>query len=145
MFPCPRAFGPENLISQDVFGSPVPRQPAPLHTQTESGAYLRDSSRFPMRCPFIYLNRHTPSGQYRVYHVVTHILLRLLLLLLVEPGHHRMSMLPSASMHGGRATGESYMQQTSGLGRTLSPRLTLSSTKTTIYTITCINTVTGIN
>ena len=39
------AFVPENLVSQDGFGSPVPRQPAHLHTQAESGAYLRDFSR----------------------------------------------------------------------------------------------------
>ena len=38
------AFVPENLVSRDGFGSPVPRQPGHLHTQTESGAYLRDSS-----------------------------------------------------------------------------------------------------
>ena len=29
----------ENLVSRDGFGSPVPRQPAHLHTQAESGAY----------------------------------------------------------------------------------------------------------
>ena len=34
------AFVPENLASRDGFGSPVPRQPARLHTQAESGAYL---------------------------------------------------------------------------------------------------------
>ena len=34
------AFVPENLISWDGFGSPVPRQPAHLHTQAESGAYF---------------------------------------------------------------------------------------------------------
>ena len=39
------AFAPENLVSRDGFGSPVPRQPAHLHTQAESGAYIRDSSR----------------------------------------------------------------------------------------------------
>ena len=39
------AFAPENLVSRDGFGSPVPRQPAHLSTQAESGAYLRDSSR----------------------------------------------------------------------------------------------------
>ena len=33
------AFAPENLVSRDGFGSPVPRQPANLHTQAESGAY----------------------------------------------------------------------------------------------------------
>ena len=32
---------------------PVPRQPAHLHTQAESGAYLRDSSRVPRRPPFM--------------------------------------------------------------------------------------------
>ena len=47
-------LAPENLVSRDVFGSPVLRQPAHLHTQAESGAYLRDSSRVPRRRPFIY-------------------------------------------------------------------------------------------
>ena len=60
---------PENLVSRDGFSRPVLRQPADLHTQTESGAYLRDSSRVPRRRPFIYLNHHTPSGQSRVYRV----------------------------------------------------------------------------
>ena len=36
---------PVNLVSRHVFGSPVPRQPVYFHTQAESGAYLRDSSR----------------------------------------------------------------------------------------------------
>ena len=49
------AFAPENLVSRDGFGSPVPRQPAHLHTQAESAAYFRDSSRVPRRRPFIYL------------------------------------------------------------------------------------------
>ena len=40
-----------------------------LHTQAESGAYSRDSSRFPRRRPFIYLKRRTPWGQSRVYRV----------------------------------------------------------------------------
>ena len=48
-------FTPENLVSRDGFGSLVPRQPAHIHTQqAESGAYLRDSSRVPRRCAFIY-------------------------------------------------------------------------------------------
>ena len=34
------AFVPENLVSRDGFGSLVPRQPAHLHTQAESGAYI---------------------------------------------------------------------------------------------------------
>ena len=66
------AFAPENLVSKDGFGSLVPRQPAHLHTQAESGAYLRDSSRVPGRRPSIYLNRHTSSDQSRVY-PITHL------------------------------------------------------------------------
>ena len=62
-------FAPENLVSRDGFGSPVPRQPAHLRTQAESGAYLRDSSRFPRRRPFIYLNRHKPSSQSQIHRV----------------------------------------------------------------------------
>ena len=50
----PVSVRPENLVSRYGFGSPVPRQPARLHTQAESGAYLRDSSGFPRRRPFIY-------------------------------------------------------------------------------------------
>ena len=46
-------YVPENLVSRDGFSRPVPRQPAHLHTQAESGAYLRDSSRVPRRCPFM--------------------------------------------------------------------------------------------
>ena len=34
-------YVPENLISRDGFSRPVPRQPAHLHTQAESGAYSR--------------------------------------------------------------------------------------------------------
>ena len=41
---------PYNLVSRDRFGCPVPRQSALiLQTQTESGAYSRDFSRFPRR------------------------------------------------------------------------------------------------
>ena len=43
------ALVPKNLVSRDGFGSPVPREPAHLHTKAESGAYLRDSSRVPRR------------------------------------------------------------------------------------------------
>ena len=60
-------FAPGNLVSRDGFGSTVPRQPTYLHTQAEHGAYLRNSSRFPRRHPFIYFSPHTPSGESRVY------------------------------------------------------------------------------
>ena len=60
-------FAPENLVSRDGFGSPVPRQSTHLHTQAESGFYSRGSFGFPRRLPFIHLNHHTPSGQSRVF------------------------------------------------------------------------------
>ena len=44
---------PDNLASRDGFSRPVPCQPAHLHTQAESDAYLRDSSRVPRRRPFM--------------------------------------------------------------------------------------------
>ena len=44
---------PENLVSRFGFSRPVPRHPAHLYTQAESGAYLRDSSRVPRRRPFM--------------------------------------------------------------------------------------------
>ena len=46
---------PENLVSRDGLSRPVPRQPAHFHTQAKSGAYLRDSSRVPRRCPTMYV------------------------------------------------------------------------------------------
>ena len=56
---------PENLVSRDGFSRPVPRHPAHLHTQAESGAYLlRDCSRVPRRRPFMkppYANGSVPS------------------------------------------------------------------------------------
>ena len=58
------AFAPENLVSRDGFGSPVPRQSAPLHTQAESGAYSRDSSRVPLRRPFKTAIRHRVSPEF---------------------------------------------------------------------------------
>ena len=65
----PSPYVPESLVSRDGFSRPVPRQPAHLHTQAESGVYSRDSSRFPRRRPFIYLKRYTTSGQSRVCRV----------------------------------------------------------------------------
>ena len=57
------AFAPENLVSRDGFGSPIPRQPAHLHTQAEPDAYLlRDSSRVPQRRLFIYLKPPYATG-----------------------------------------------------------------------------------
>ena len=41
------AFALENLVPRDGFGGSVPRQPAHLHAQAESGAHLRDSYRVP--------------------------------------------------------------------------------------------------
>ena len=52
-------------------GSAVPSRVSLLilHTQAEPCAYSRDSSRFPRRRSLVHLNRHTPSGQSRVYRV----------------------------------------------------------------------------
>ena len=45
---------PENLVSRDGFGSPVPRQPAHLHTQAEYiWCLLTESSRVARRRPFM--------------------------------------------------------------------------------------------
>ena len=55
---------PENLVSRDGFSRPVPRQPAHLHTQAESGAYLRHSSRLPRRRPFMTAIRHRVSPEF---------------------------------------------------------------------------------
>ena len=50
-------FVSENLVSRDGFGSPVPRQPAHLHTYSGWIWCLPtgDSSRVPRRHPFVYL------------------------------------------------------------------------------------------
>ena len=68
IFPCPRT---RLKIWSRKTGSAVPSSVSllVLHTQAESSAYSRDSSRFPRRRPFIYLNGHTPSGQSRVHRV----------------------------------------------------------------------------
>ena len=39
-------FTPENLVSRDGFGSPVPRQPAHLYTQAKCGTYYEIPSEF---------------------------------------------------------------------------------------------------
>ena len=62
------AFAPEKLVSRDGFGSPVPRQPAHLHTQAESGTYGIPPE-FRGGVHLFILNRHTPSGQSRVNRV----------------------------------------------------------------------------
>ena len=63
------AFAPENLVSRDGFGSPVPRQPAHLHNRAELVLTYRVPSKFRGGVHFFFLNRHTPSGQSRVYRV----------------------------------------------------------------------------
>ena len=63
------AFAPENLVSRAGFDNPVPRQPVHLHSQAESGAYLRDLPEFRNGVHLFIQNRHTPSGQSRVFRV----------------------------------------------------------------------------
>ena len=62
-------FALENLVSQDGFGRPFLRQPPILRTQAGSGAYSRDSSRFP---DGVHMYHQPPSGQSRVYRI-THL------------------------------------------------------------------------
>ena len=62
-------FAPENLVSQDGFGSTVPRQSAYLHTQAEYRAYLGIPPEFRGGVNIFILNRHTPSSQSRFYRV----------------------------------------------------------------------------
>ena len=68
IFPCPRT---RLRIWSREKGLAVPSRVKLLilHTQAESGAYSRDSSRFSRRCPFIYFNCHIPSSQPRVHRV----------------------------------------------------------------------------
>ena len=56
------AFAPENLVSRDGFGGPVPRQPAHLHAQAKSGAYLWNPSRVPRRRPFVCIKPPHATG-----------------------------------------------------------------------------------
>ena len=54
-------FTPENLVSRDGFGSPVPRQPAHhLRNQAESDAYYAIPPEFRGGVHLLILNRHTP-------------------------------------------------------------------------------------
>ena len=65
-------FVPENLVSRDGFGSLVPRQPAHLHSPTESGDYtygIPPKFRDGVHLMIFISNRHTPLGQSRVYRV----------------------------------------------------------------------------
>ena len=63
------AFTPANLVSRDGFGSPVPRQPAHLHTQGESGALTHGIPPDFRGGVHLFFNRHTPSGLSRVHQV----------------------------------------------------------------------------
>ena len=69
-------FAPEYLISRNGFGSPVPRQPAHLHTQAEYGADLRDSSRVLRRRPFIYKSLTCTNCQKYFLRQLRHTLFR---------------------------------------------------------------------
>ena len=62
------AFAPGNLVSRDVFGSPVPRQTAHLHTVLRLNLLLTYWYGIPpeFRDDGVHLfiqNRHTPSGR----------------------------------------------------------------------------------
>ena len=55
------AFAPENFVSRERFGSPVPHWPAHLHNQAESGAYGIPPE-FLGGVHLFIINHHTPSG-----------------------------------------------------------------------------------
>ena len=63
------AFAPENLVSRDGFGSPVPRQPAHLTLRLNLVLTYGILPEFRGGVHLLILNRHTPSGQSRVYRV----------------------------------------------------------------------------
>ena len=104
------AFAPENLVSRDGFGSPVPRQPAHLHTQAESGAYLRDSSRVPRR-----LHLFRTTHQYRA----------------VSPKQSSSTRITTAALDYVRKEPTIYEHFTTGANRQLG---TLPSQATTVDT-----------
>ena len=59
----PSPFAPENLVSREGYGSLVPRQPAHLHTQAESGAYVTGFLLISAAAAISLFNRHTyPIG-----------------------------------------------------------------------------------
>ena len=53
---CLSPFASESLVSRDGFGSPVPRQPAHLHAEAESGAYLTEFLPNSMTAPIYLFN-----------------------------------------------------------------------------------------
>ena len=66
------AFAPEILVSRDGFGSPVPRQPAHLRTQAESGTYLHGIPPDFRGGVHLFLNRHLPVAPVaQRYHVTS--------------------------------------------------------------------------
>ena len=68
-FPVPALAGEFGLARGIWQSRPALTCSFSILSQAESGAYSRDPSRFPRRRPFIYLNRHTSSGQSRVNRV----------------------------------------------------------------------------
>ena len=56
-------FVPENLVSRDGIGSPVPRQPARLHTQAESDAYIYTSFIGSRNCVSTAFTAESPPAQ----------------------------------------------------------------------------------
>ena len=66
-------FAPDNSVSRDKFGSLVPRQPAHLHAQADSVAYLRDSSGVPRRRPFT-IDRYTLCIKNAAVHICTYVI-----------------------------------------------------------------------
>ena len=66
---CLSAFAPENFVSRDGFGRPVPRQP--VHSTLRLNLVLTRGIPPDLRggVYLFILYRHTPSGSFRVYRV----------------------------------------------------------------------------
>ena len=60
----------ENFVSRDGFGSPVPRQPAYLHTQAESVAYLPNMLQ-PRRSIWRCMVQEVPANKFDIMIVPT--------------------------------------------------------------------------
>ena len=63
------SFAPENLVSRDGFGGPVPRQPAHSILRLNLVLTYGIPPEFRGGVHLFILHRHTPSGQSRVYWV----------------------------------------------------------------------------
>ena len=63
------AFAPENMVSRDGFGSPVPRRLLTSMLRLNLVFTFGIPPEFRGGVHYLFEKRHTPSGQFRVYRV----------------------------------------------------------------------------